>query len=93
MTTNGQITDAEARRLSGDGEDTPPYLQLPSTSEGDLRKGSYRRSQWGRLSTLAVVNDDGTRVTAGVEALLEQLVAVTKDVLAELKEQTRLMRG
>ena len=89
----GPLTDTEARRLSGDGATTAPDMELAGTSEGTLARGSYRRSRWGRLSTLAVVNDDGTRVTAGVEALLEQLVAVTKDVLAELKEQTWLMRG
>ena len=77
MTTNGQLSDTEARRLSGDGKTTPPGPRS-STSEGDLRKGSYRQSKWNRLATHAVANDDGTPVAAGVEELLNRLVTLTE---------------
>lgn len=87
MTT--RLTDTEARRLSGDGEKTPPGA-LGSTSEGDLRKGAYRRSRWERLATQAVVNDDGTPVTAGVEARLSRLVTLAEEILAELREHRRV---
>ena len=93
MTTNGQITDEEARRLSGDGATTPPYLELSGTSEGTLSKGSYRRSRWGRLSTVAVVNDDGTPITQETEVRLGHLIAAVEQVVAELREQTRLMKN
>jgi len=73
MTLNGQMTEEEVRRRSGDGETTPPG-PLPSTSEGDLRKGSYRRSKWNRLTTQAVVNDDGTPIGTGIEALLGEVL-------------------
>ena len=86
MTTNGQMTDAEARRLSGDGADTPPYLELPPRSEGDLRKNSYRPSRWGRLSTGAVVNDDGTAITAQTDAKLVEIQGTLKDILTVLRE-------
>ena len=85
MTTNGKITDEEARRLSGDGATTPPYMELPGTSEGTLSKGSYRRSQWGRLSTVAVVNDDGTKITAGVEASLSAMLALLTRITTSLE--------
>ena len=91
MTTNGQITDEEARRLSGDGATTPPYMELPGTSEGTLSKGSYRRSQWGRLSTVAVVNDDGTPLTQETEIRLGRVITVLEQVVAELRQQTSLM--
>ena len=86
MTTNGQMTDAEARRLSGDGADTPPYLELPPRSEGDLRKNSYRPSRWGRLSTGAVVNDDGTAITAEAERKLDLILGVLTDIRAVMRE-------
>ena len=99
-TTNGKITDEEARRLSGDGATTPPYMattppymELPGTSEGTLSKGSYRRSQWGRLSTVAVVNDDGTPLTQETEIRLGRVITVLEQVVAELREQTHLMKN
>lgn len=86
MTMNGQLTDTEARRLSGDGETTPPEHGLSSTSEGDLRKGSYRRSEWPRLSTQAVVNDDGTSLSATTDALLAQMLTVMEQIVGTLQK-------
>ena len=84
--TTGQLTDTEARRLSGDGETTPPQHELSSTSEGDLRKGSYRRSVWPRLATQAVVNDDGTSLSATTDVLLASLLISMNDTLATLQK-------
>ena len=93
MATNGQMTDEEARRLSGDGRDTPAYLELAGTSEGTLRKGSFRRSKWGRLSTRAVVNDDGTPISQETEVKLGRVVDALEKIAAELREQTELMKN
>lgn len=80
-----QLTDQEARRLSGDGATTPPG-QLFSTSEGDLGKGVYRPSRRAeRLATQAVVNDDATPITEGVEKLLRELIAIDSQILAAMQ--------
>ena len=76
MTTNG-ITDEEARFLVGDGADTPPGRTPLPTSEGTLSKGQYRRSDiHDLLSAIAVVNDDGTPILAGLETLLSSLAEI-----------------
>ena len=59
---------------------------------GDLRKGIYRLSKWDRLSTQAVVNDDGTPIGSGIEAKLDEILTATNAVLEELKTQTKLMK-
>lgn len=72
------------RRLRGGNsiaqatEPRPPFLERRSTSEGDMRRGSYRESMYDDHFTLAVVNDNGRPITAGVEGLLAE-------VLVELK--------
>ena len=86
MVLNGQITDEQARRLSGDGETTPPGV-LPSTSEGDLRRGSYRPSHWPRLATVAVVNDDGTPLMTETERLLARLIELAESIDSRLAAQ------
>lgn len=86
MTINGQLTDEEARRLSGDGETTPPSHELSSTSEGDLRKGVFRRSRWPRLSTQAVSNDDGTNLSANTDVLLTQILTAMQQIAATLEK-------
>ena len=88
-----KISDAEARRLSGNGvadppwsAQSPPNLELLSRSEGDLNRNSYRPSNFPRLSTHAVVNDDGTPITAKTEEKLDQMLGVLTDILAVLGE-------
>jgi len=81
--------------LSGYGEDAPqqppPYLEAESRSEGDLRRNSYRRSAYHRLSTQAVANDDGTPITETTNELLRQILAelqvikaINEDAIAKL---------
>lgn len=72
-----KLSDAEARRLSGDGSTTPPAAELTSRSEGDLNRNSYRKSKYSRLATRAVVNDDGTPITERTENILSQLLNLT----------------
>lgn len=74
MTTNGNV---DWRRLSGAGETTPPNIEPPSRSEGDLNRNSYRASQYPRLSARAVANDDGTPIGQGIEYLLRVLLEMT----------------
>ena len=75
MTTpDKSMTDEERRHLTGDGKTVPPGLALPSTSEGDMRKNSFRLSKFGRMFTQAVSNDDGTPVNAATEELLADLL-------------------
>lgn len=76
---NGSITDEEARFLVGDGANTPPGRTPLPTSEGTLAKGQYRRSDiHDLLTTIAVVNDDGTPISAGLATLLFSLVEIAE---------------
>lgn len=66
----------------------PPFLERRSTSEGDMRRGTYRLSKYDDHFTMAVVNDDNTPLTAGVEQLLEtllDLVALLRQEVADLR--------
>ena len=56
----------------------PAYLERPSTSEGDMRRGTYRVSAYPDHFTQAAVNDDGSPIAEETNNLLRQ-------VLAELK--------
>ena len=78
MANNGKLTDGEARILSGAGASTTPNLEPRSRSEGDLNRNSYRSSRLDRLSTRAVVNDDGTDIAASTDTLLRELIELTK---------------
>ena len=65
----------------------PPFLERRSTSEGDMKRGSYRESVYDDHFTQAVANDDGTSIAEGVEALLQELIDETKrtqDLLRQL---------
>lgn len=72
------------RELSGAGATTPPRLEAESRSEGDLNRNTYRRSKYPRLAARAVVNDDGTPISARVESLLVELVLVCNRIEALL---------
>ena len=64
----------------------PPYLERRSTSEGDMRRGSYRESAFPDHFTLTAVNDDGTPIAEGTEALLGALLVEMRGVKAILQE-------
>lgn len=85
MANNGKLTDGEARILSGRGASTPPNLEPRSRSEGDLSRNAYRSSKWDGLSTLTAVNDDGTPIAEGTNALL-------REILLEIVAQNTLLQ-
>ena len=85
MANNGALTDGEARILSGAGASTTPNLEPRSRSEGDLNRNAYRSSKWDRLSTRAVVNDDGTPIAQDTNALLVDI----RDLLGEIIDALR----
>ena len=69
----------------GDGQLRPPGMERHSTSEGDMRRASYRKSGYPEHFTLAAANDDGTPIGEGTEVLLAH-------ILAELRTQTVLLQ-
>lgn len=82
---NGAMTDREARVLAGAGKSTPPPAiddqSLDTTaSEGTMARGSYRRSRYIRLWNRAVVNDDGTPITALTEERLARILSETETI-------------
>ncbi len=74
------------RERSGvkDGQTKTPPIRESSTSEGDMRKGSYRSSAFPRLFLLAVSNDDGTPIGTRTEELLEALIDEIVGLRADL---------
>ena len=85
MANNGKLTDGEARTLSGAGASTPPNLEPRSRSEGDLNRNAYRPSRWDRLSTRAVVNDDGTPIGMNMEDLLFDIKGLLERIARKLE--------
>ena len=63
----------------------PPFLERRSTSEGDMKRGSYRESVYDDHFILAVANDDGTPIAAGMEALLWEILAELRAIRAKLE--------
>ena len=62
----------------------PRFLERRSTSEGDMRRGSFRPSVYDDHFTQAIANDDGTPITANIEVLLQQLIIETQGIRALL---------
>ena len=56
------------------GRKIPPGLVDWSTSEGDMRKRTYRKSKYPGAFTQALVNDDGSSITEDTNALLVQVL-------------------
>ncbi len=74
------------RERSGvkDGQTKTPPIRQSSTSEGDMRKNSFRVSAFPQLFLVAVSNDDGTPVGSRTEALLEVLIDEIVGLRADL---------
>ena len=62
----------------------PPFLERRSTSEGDMRRGSYRESVYDDHFTSAVANDDGTPVAETTDALLREILAELRAIKEKL---------
>ncbi len=83
--------EVDWRKLSRAGENTPPRLEEQSRSEGDLNRNSYRESQYPRLATRAIVNDDGTPIAGATNLLLAQLVTLTESLARREQIITQLV--
>ena len=67
------------------GKPDPNSLADFSGSSGDRERGKFRPSQYPRLYTSAVVNDDGTSIAFTMEAILGA-------ILLEAKTTNELLR-
>lgn len=52
---------------------------------GEREKGKFRKSRYPRLTSVAVVNDDGSSITMRLEKLLMELIEEVKALREEVK--------
>ena len=77
------------------GKPGPNELMEFSGSGGDRERGKFRPSEYPRLYTTAVVNDDGTPIAAitnGILVTILENVALLPELLAEYRDSNNLLR-
>ena len=85
MVLQNNSVERNWREQRGAGENVPPGMLEPSTSEGDKRRQSLGPGRFVGTSVQYVANDDGSPVAEETNALLRELIAEIKGLREELK--------